>query len=368
MSQLIEILPCKLSHMRELANNLRASDAEEVEVLGRPRRHVLQALWRSSHVRRVALVDGAVAAAWGCTGDMLSSEGEPWLLTTPVVQKAPITFIKNVRLEIMTMLQMHSSLITACLANYHDGLRLLDTIGFDLGPPEGLDRHDRLFRVATLRKSMPRRSPHTSHTSVPFVIYGLCRSRTAWLSSFLSYRDWSCFHEQGLFMRTVDDIAHFANTPYIGSAETNVSLGWRLIKQANPAVKMVVIRRPVEDAHASMVSAYEKAGLELDRDKLMSILKRSERALIEISAQPGTLTVDFMDLTTEYACRDIFEFCLPYAFDRAHWLKYRDNIVQVDLKRVVNYYWQNRTVIENFKRLAKRELIRLVRTGELINA
>jgi hypothetical protein len=358
----IELGPCKLAHLRSI--KLRAGDLAELTAGGRQARHVLFDLWRSTDAPRAALVDGEVAAIWGCGGALLAPEGEPWLFTGYPVERAPLTFIKVVKGEIEEMLQTRTTLLTACLASYHNGLRLLDILGFELGPPEGLGPYDKLFRPASRGRQVAARTKNTPVSCPPFVIFGLCRSRTRWLSEFLSYRDWSCFHEQAMFMREISDLRRFLATPYMGTAETSVSLGWRLIRHANPETKLVVIRRPIMDARDAMLAAYDKAKILCDRAKLDGILVRSERALEDISAQPGTLTMAFADLATERGARTVFEHCLPFDFDHSWWLKHKDKVIQIDLPSMVQYHWQNKAGIENFKRLCKRELIRLARTGE----
>jgi hypothetical protein len=45
----VTLIPCKLAHIRAIANNLRAEECEEVALLtGRPNRHVMIQLWRLS--------------------------------------------------------------------------------------------------------------------------------------------------------------------------------------------------------------------------------------------------------------------------------------------------------------------------------
>jgi len=129
----IEIVPCKLSHLRELANNMRPGDAAEAAVTGRPCRHLLVFLWRNSSFSRVALIDGAVAAAWGCTAPLLVSEGEPWLFTTPVVERAPVACVKVGRREVAQMLRDHRSLVSSVASDYTKAVNFLRRLGFSIG-------------------------------------------------------------------------------------------------------------------------------------------------------------------------------------------------------------------------------------------
>lgn len=128
----IEIVPAKLSHMRELANNLRTGDAIEAAATGRPCRHLLIALWKNSVAPRVALVDGKVAAAWGCSSSLLVSEGEPWLFTTPVVEQAPVSCLKQGRREVASMLREHQTLVSSVACDYTKAIRFLKKLGFSI--------------------------------------------------------------------------------------------------------------------------------------------------------------------------------------------------------------------------------------------
>jgi hypothetical protein len=40
----------------------------------------------------------------------------------------------------------------------------------------------------------------------PFMIFALPRSRTAWLSEFLSYQGWTCWHEIAIQMRDFSEV------------------------------------------------------------------------------------------------------------------------------------------------------------------
>ncbi len=148
----IEILPCKLSHMRELANNMRSGDAAEVAVTGLPCRHLLVALWKNSVYRRVALIDGKVAAAWGCSSHLLVSEGEPWLFTTPVVERAPIRFLRQARREVAEMLRGHQSLVSSVASDYTKAIKFLELLGFSVGAEHKVGPSAMLFREIRMER------------------------------------------------------------------------------------------------------------------------------------------------------------------------------------------------------------------------
>src|ERR1700744_2255694 len=173
----------------------------------------------------------------------------------------------------------------------------------------------------------------------PFLIYALPRSRTAWLSMFLTYRDWTCLHEVAIQMRDPVEISRLFRDPRIGSAETAAAPGWQIIEHYCPGLKRVVIRRPIDDVVASVIAADVADIAIYDEIKLRRIMEREARDLTRISALSGTLTVDFADLATEDGCAAVFEHCLPYKFDRAWFEQWRYRNIQVDIKAVLRYYY-----------------------------
>ena len=148
----IEVVPCKLSHLRELANNMRPGDAAEAAVTGKPCRHLLVFLWRSSVYSRTALIDGQVAAAWGCTAPLLVSEGEPWLFTTPVVEKAPVSCVKVGRREVARMLRDHQALVSSVADDYTRAVNFLRKLGFTIGAGQAVGDTGKVFREIRMER------------------------------------------------------------------------------------------------------------------------------------------------------------------------------------------------------------------------
>ncbi len=201
--------------------------------------------------------------------------------------------------------------------------------------------------------------------SAPFIIYGLPRSRTAWLSMFLTYRDWTCHHEKAMFMRSMADVKALFSQSNIGSVETGAPYGRCLIKWLLPNIKEVVILRPIEDCVDSLMRIDFEGFFTFDRAKLQKIMTRGRRCLDKIAKDQNVLVINYSDLEKENTCRRLFEFCLPYAFDREWWEYMKDKNIQVNLKELFLYRYQNKSAIDAFKSLCKRELMRLCRLGEI---
>lgn len=195
------------------------------------------------------------------------------------------------------------------------------------------------------------------------MVFALPRSRTAWLADFLTYRDWQCGHEQAIFLRGIGDIRRLLSLPNTGTVETAAAQGWRIIKHHVPAVKMVVIRRPIEDVMKSMVSVDLGGYAAYDLPRLRKVMEYGNRMLGEISQQPGVMTLDFCDLEDSRAVADLFQFCLPYAFDPG-WFEYMQRVnVKADVVGTIRYYHQHRSEIEGFKRAMWAEMRSLAKSG-----
>lgn len=130
-----EIVEARLEHLRALIPLLRDGDRAEVEVTSIPARHLLFGLWRSSLVRRAALVDGEVAAVWGMSGSLAASEASVYLLTGRAIERIPLAFYREARRELRAMLETRRSLVCDVLADYTRAVRFFEMLGFEIDGP-----------------------------------------------------------------------------------------------------------------------------------------------------------------------------------------------------------------------------------------
>jgi len=170
--------------------------------------------------------------------------------------------------------------------------------------------------------------PECERAARPFIIYTAGCSRTAWLASFLTYGDCRCRFETLMRQRTIEDAIALLQ-PRTGSAETAAAPLWRLF-DAVPGLRRVVVKRPPSEILASMQQRIADR-LPIDWPLLESIVADLRVHLEEISAAPGTLTVEFADLSQEKTCAAIFEHCLPYPYDRKWWRAMRNRNIEVDV-------------------------------------
>lgn len=142
----IYIAKTTADHVRELRETIRPADRQEIESFGYT---CGKALWRSfkrSLTCKTALLDGKVAAIWGCGGTVLGSTGQPWLLTSDEVYKiSPLKFARIYKYEVWEMLQEFESLENYCYAEYESALKLLKICGFNIGEPQSIGTMGKLF-------------------------------------------------------------------------------------------------------------------------------------------------------------------------------------------------------------------------------
>lgn len=195
-----------------------------------------------------------------------------------------------------------------------------------------------------------------------FIIHALPRSRTAWLSRFLTYKDHTCGHELAMTMRTPEDYKQYFSQPNTGSAETGAMQGWWLIEHARPGIKTVVINRDLNEIIEATLEINTGGVVQYDRSLLHKHYSYGRRLLDKISTRSDVLTVEFNDLKKMETCQKIFEHCLPYEFDIKWWAGLKNKNIQVNLRELLKYYHTNLKEIQTFKHLCKQELYRLRKT------
>lgn len=189
----------------------------------------------------------------------------------------------------------------------------------------------------------------------PFIVLGLPRSRTAWLSRFLTYGDHVCGHEEIRHLRSLNDVKMWFDQPNTGTAETAAAPWWRLLKTYAPDARVVVVRRPVEDVFDSLMRL---PGLAFDPATLMTLLCKLDCKLDQIEARmDNVLSVDFADLAEEQTCRKIFEHCLPYPHDHNHWTELKDQNIQINMFATMRYMQAYKPALDKLAKIAKQKLL-----------
>jgi hypothetical protein len=171
-------------------------------------------------------------------------------------------------------------------------------------------------------------------TRPPFIVFTLPRSRTFWLSRFLTYGGWTCSHDEARHVRGVDDVTAWLSQDMVGSVETGAAPFWRLLLHTRPDVRIAVIRRPVAEVSASLLAT----GVQFDRPALARQLAKLDRKLDHAERNaPNVLSVSYADLCQERACARLFEHCLGLAHDHDWWARLAPMNLQVNLAALLRY-------------------------------
>lgn len=192
----------------------------------------------------------------------------------------------------------------------------------------------------------------------PFVVLSLPRSRSAWLSRFLTYGDWVCGHEELRHFRSLEDVDLWFKQPNIGSAETAAAPWWRLLQRTAPDVRVVIVRRPVEEVFDSLMAL---PNVTFDPAVLMPLLHKQNCKLDQIEARMNNvLSVNFHDLADEQTCAKVFEHCLPHAHDHAHWAALKDENIQVNMHALMRYSQAYAPAMAKLASIAKQRTLSLM--------
>jgi hypothetical protein len=178
------------------------------------------------------------------------------------------------------------------------------------------------------------------------------RSRSTWLSAFLTYGDFGCGHEELLNLRSLDDARAWLSQPCTGTVETAAAPFWRLLRQYCPDARVAVVRRPVPEVLASFMAL----PLGFDPVTLEPLLRKLDAKLAQIERRMSNVVVSvtFEELGTEEGCRRIFEHCLPYPHNRAWWEAMAPANVQMDMRQCVRKYRAFEPQLTKLTKIAKQ--------------
>jgi len=177
------------------------------------------------------------------------------------------------------------------------------------------------------------------------------RSRSAWLSRYLSYGEYCCGHDEIRHMRSLDDVRAWLSQPMSGSCETSLAPFWRLIPKG---MKIVTVTRSVDEVLASL----RRGGLVFDDTVMRAVMQHLEAKLRQIARRlPDVLAVTFDDLATEDGCRRVWEHCLPYPWDAAWWQHWHGINIQISLPLLMRYMAAHRPQLDKLAKVAKHRII-----------
>ena len=145
-------VPAKIEHVKLISDRLRVLDLEEMWAQGLGPHTVLRRSLRGSLWARTYFIDGEAGAIMGLGGTAIGDLGAPWLLTTALVERIPVTFVKQAKLIVAEMLQQKPRLENHVLASYRGACRLLQILGFTLDEAKPYGPNSILFRRFSLTR------------------------------------------------------------------------------------------------------------------------------------------------------------------------------------------------------------------------
>lgn len=310
-----EIIDAKRQHLGPIARSVRHEHARLLGLLGIDVHRKLVQSFQDSVYCKTYLVDGKPVAIWGIMGHLAATSGRVWLLIAQDVLHYKLRILKESRRELRALLGHFRRLETTVLVGDEKARRLAAVLGF------------RPVSMACDGEYVPLVLEHVEEEEQdgpqPFIVYSLPRSRSKWLSVFLSYSDHVCHHDLPVEVHSVSDLRDRLSIEGHGTVETGLTTAWGLLDRAFPKARIVVVRRPLDEVKASLA----RHGWNYGDGELEAHVRRLE----EISCLPNALTVDYSALGDERICAKVFEHCLRRPFDRDWWLNLKDQRLEIDM-------------------------------------
>lgn len=189
----------------------------------------------------------------------------------------------------------------------------------------------------------------------PFFIVALPRSRTTWLSAFLTGPNILCYHEATRVCASMDDLALLlATTPrhYAGNCDGfNLAIFDDLVRRF-PGAKFVTILRPVPDVRRSL----DRVGLPVGEKHLAAM----DAALHECAGR-SHMALAFDELDDEEAVRALWDELFPNIFfDCARYQLFRDAKIEPTARRIRELPegvkpWHLESLRQMYQRFAPKE-------------
>lgn len=181
--------------------------------------------------------------------------------------------------------------------------------------------------------------------SVPFIIFALPRSRTAWLSQWLAYGGRKVGHDIAIDCATPEEFLDRLSG-LDGTVETGAMVAWRLIRARLPDAKFVTIRRSVEEVQRSLAALGVIA--DVDDMKMKNLIL--SRMFLE---DRTTGLFSFDQLRDANHRKELFEHLIG-PFDE-EWDRSFDYNIQINIWEQIARLTANRDKIANLKRLAREQ-------------
>lgn len=175
-----------------------------------------------------------------------------------------------------------------------------------------------------------------------FIIFALPRSRTKWVSEWLSFGGrYAIGHDLTVDCSSIADFED-ALDAVDGTVETGAILGWRLLLARHPELRVATISRPVWQIVASLQAQGWYGVDEVD------MVMRAEM-LHALSLQRGVQNFTFAGLSSEAECARLWEFALARDFDFEHWIELAPQNIQINMAERISRLRGNQLGLLAFK-------------------
>lgn len=159
-----------------------------------------------------------------------------------------------------------------------------------------------------------------------FVVFAMPRSRTAWLSQWLSRASGGVVgHDTAIWCDTTDQWLDAIWRGLAGTVETGAAEAWPILRRAMPACRIVVISRPLDEVEHALC----RAGFPAPPD----VLRARATALRDLSEQPGVVTIPYAELDEPSNAVALHEHCLGARMYEPLWQHMLGVRVTVDRER-----------------------------------
>lgn len=165
-----------------------------------------------------------------------------------------------------------------------------------------------------------------------YLIFALPRSRTTWLSVFLSNESGLCYHDKSIEFATLKAIHEWGlDNPNCGIIDTALIVHWEKLMEMNPNVRFILIERPLCDVEESL----KKINLPI---MSLGVLQKN---LIEMKKNPRVMIIQFKDLDDMEMCSKLYEYCTELPFNRDRWELLRRIDMQPRITQIIQDMYKN---------------------------
>lgn len=301
----LQVIEGKAHHCGQMARLLRHRYRDEFAAMGLDVHRELRAEFDRSAFRRAWIVDGKLAALGGYTGTWLSSDAYVWLALAENVTKRHFAIAKEAKRQLAYIMETKKVLTARILPHDEPARRFARFLGFRPAG-EGL---------------LEYRHEWPDEKNAPFVVFSLPRSRSKWLSTFLSTPGAECSHDAAISAASIDELCEIIRRG--GTVETGLTRAWRIIRDRIPNARFAVILRPINEVEESAA----RFGWKFPPGYLQAEYAR----LHKIAAQPGTLTLGFHDLGNETTAARLYEYCTHQLMPFGHHADWNPRNIQIDM-------------------------------------